>query len=101
MQKKRYAELQAELLRIEEKLTKVQATVTIYEGENIDQKLLLKTLTLADIKAGDSRYPVITKKQKNLDQNEKSSASTQFQAKPRVNRFLTTNNQQAELQMAA
>ena len=101
MQKKRYAELQAELLRIEEKMTKVQATVTIYEGENIDQKLLLKTLTLADIKAGDSRYPVITKKQKNLDQNEKSSASTQFQAKPNVNRFLTTNNQQAELQMAA
>ena len=92
MQKKRYAELQAELLRIEEKMTKVQATVTIYEGKNIDQKLLLKTLTLADIKAGDSRYPVITKKQKYLDQNEKSSAATQFQARSRVNRFSTTSN---------
>ena len=53
---------------------------------------------MGDIKAGDSRYPVITKKQKYLDQNEKSSAATQFQARPRVNRFSATNNQQGELQ---
>ena len=49
---------------------------------------------MADIKAGDSRYPVITKKQKYLDQNEKSSTATQFQARPRIDRFSTTNNQQ-------
>ena len=62
MQKKRHAELQAELLRIEEEMAKAQARVKIYEEENIDQKVPLKTLTVADIKAGDSRYPVITKK---------------------------------------
>ena len=49
---------------------------------------------MADIKAGDSRYPVITKKQKYLDQNEKSSTATQFQARPRIDGFSTTNNQQ-------
>ena len=97
MQKKRYAELQAESLRIEEEMAKAQARVKIYE-ENIDQKVPLKTLTMADIKTGDSRYPVITKKQRYLDQNEKSSAATQFQARPRINRFSTTNNQQGELQ---
>ena len=53
---------------------------------------------MADIKAGDSRYPVITKKQKYLDQNEKSSIAIRFQARPRVNKFSTTNNQQRELQ---
>ena len=92
MQKKRYAELQAESLRIEEEMAKAKARVKIYEGENIDQKVPLKTLTMADIKADDSRYPVITKKQKYLDQNEKSSAATQFQARSRVNRFSTTSN---------
>ena len=94
MQKKRYAELQAESLQIEEEMAKAQARAKIYEEENIDQKVALKTLTMADIKAGDSRYPVITKKQKYLDQNEKSSAATQFQARPRFNKFSTTNNQQ-------
>ena len=79
-------------------MAKAQARIKIYEGENIDQKVLLKTLTMADIKAGDSRYPVITKKQKYLNQSEKSSAATQLQARPRVNRFSTTNNQQGELQ---
>ena len=97
MQKKRYAELQAELLQIEEEMAKAQASVKIYEEENIDQKVPLKALTVADIKAGDSRYPVI-KKQKYLNQNEKSNAATQFQARPRFNRFSTTNNQQGELQ---
>ena len=53
---------------------------------------------MGDIKAGDGRYPVITKKQKYLDQNEKSSAATQFQARLRVNRFSTNNNQQGDLQ---
>ena len=98
MQKKRYAELQAELLRIEEEMAKAQARVKIYEEEDIDQKVPLKTLTIADAKACNSRYPVITKKQKYLDQNKKSSPATQFQAKPRFNRFSTTNNQQGELQ---
>ena len=79
-------------------MAEVQARVKIYEGENIDQKVPLKTLTMTDIKADDSRYPVITKKQKYLDQNEKSSAATQFQARPKVNRFSKTNNQQGELQ---
>ena len=92
MQKKRYAELQAESLRIEEEMAKAQARVKIYEGENIDQKVPLETLTMADIKADDSRYPVITKKQKYLDQNEKSSAATQSQARPKIIRFSTTNN---------
>ena len=58
----------------------------------------MKTITMAGVKAGDRRYPVITKRQKYLDQNEKSSAATQFQARPRVNGFSTTNNQQGELQ---
>ena len=98
MQKKRNAELQAESLQIEEEMAKAQARVKIYEGENIDQKVPLETLTMADIKADDSRYPVITKKQKYLDQNEKSSAATQSQTRPRVIRFSTTNNQQGELQ---
>ena len=70
MQKKRYADLQSELLWIEEEMAKAQARVKIYEGENIDQKVLLKTLTMTDIKAGYSRYPVIRKKQKYLDQDE-------------------------------
>ena len=61
MQKKRYAELQAESLRIEEEMAKAQARATIYEGEKIEQKVFLKTLTMADIKADDSRYPVITR----------------------------------------
>ena len=99
MQKKRYAELQVESLWIEEEIAKAQARVKIYEEENIDQKVPLKTLTMADIKAGDSRYPVITKKQKYLDQNEKSSAATQFQARPRFNRFSKTNNQQGEFRI--
>ena len=60
MQKKRYAELQAELLRIEEEMAEAQARVKIYEEENIDQKVPLNTLTMADVKAGDA--PVITKK---------------------------------------
>ena len=70
MQKKRYADLQSELLWIEEEMAKAQARVKIYEGESIDQKVLLKTLTMTDIKAGYSRYPVIRKKQKYLDQDE-------------------------------
>ena len=92
MQKVRYGELQARSLQIEEEMVKAQARVKIYEGENRDRKVPLKTLTMADIKADDSRYPVITKKQKYLDQNEKSSAATQFQARSRVNRFSTTSN---------
>ena len=60
MQKKRYAELQAESLQIEEEMAKAQARVKIYEGENTDHKVPLKTLTMADIKADDSRYPVVT-----------------------------------------
>ena len=39
-------------------MAKAQARFKIYEGENINQKVPLKTLTMADIKAGDSRYPV-------------------------------------------
>ena len=88
MQKKRYADLQAESLWIEEEMAKAQGRVKTYEGENIDQKVPLKTLTMAD----DSRYPVIAKKQKYLDQNEKSSAATQSQVRSRVIRFSTTNN---------
>ena len=57
----------------------------------------MKTITMAGVKAGDRRYPVITKRQKYLDQNEKSSAATQFQARPKIIRFSTTNNQQGEL----
>ena len=98
MQKKRYAELQAKSLQIEEEMAKAQARVKIYEEENIDQKVPLKTLTMADIKAGASRYPVITEKQNYLEQNEKLTAATQFQARPGFNRFSTTNNQQGELQ---
>ena len=79
-------------------MAKAQARVKIYEGKNTDQKVPLKTLTMADIEGDDTRYPVITKKQKYLDQNEKSSTATQFQARPRVIRFSTTNNQQRELQ---
>ena len=79
-------------------MAKAQARVKINENENIDQKVPLKTLTMTDIKAGDSRYPVITKKQKYIDQNEKSSAATLFHARPWINRFSTTNNQQRELQ---
>ena len=63
MQKKRYAELQTESLQIEEEMAKVQARVKTYEGENIDQKVPLKTLTTGDIKASDGRYPVTAKKQ--------------------------------------
>ena len=54
------------MLRIEEEMAKAQARIKIYEGENIDQKVTLKTLTMADIKADDSRCPVITKKHKYL-----------------------------------
>ena len=61
MPKKRYADLPAESLRIEEEMAKAQARVKIYEGENTDHKVPLKTLTMADIKADDSRYPVITR----------------------------------------
>ena len=50
MQKKRYAELQGESLQIEEEMAKAQARFKIYEGENTDQKVPLKTLTMADIK---------------------------------------------------
>ena len=61
MQKVRYGELQARSLQIKEEMVKAQARVKIYEGENRDQKVPLKTLTMADIKADDSRYPVITR----------------------------------------
>ena len=88
MHKKRYADLQAESLWIEEEMAKAQGRVKTYEGENIDQMVPLKTLTMAD----DNRYPVIAKKQKYLDQNEKSSAATQSQVRSRVIRFSTTNN---------
>ena len=94
MQKQRYAELQAESLQIEEEMAKAQARIKIYEREKIDLKVPLKTPAMAGIKAGDSRYPVIMKKQKYLDQNGKSSALTQFQDRPRVKNLLTTNNQQ-------
>ena len=49
MQKKTYAELQAESIRIEQDMTKAQARVKIYEGENIDQKVPLKRPTMANI----------------------------------------------------
>ena len=62
-------ELQTQSLGIEEEMAKAQARVKINERENIDQKVPLKTLTMTDIKAGNSRYPVITKKQKYMDQN--------------------------------
>ena len=93
MQQKRYANLQAESFRIEEYIAKARARVKIYEGENINQEVPYNIPTTADIKTGDSRYPVITKKQKYLDQNEKSSAATQFPVRSRVNKFSTTNNQ--------
>ena len=67
MQKKRHAELQAESYRIEGEIVKAQVRVKIYEGENIDQTVPLKTLTMTGIKAGDSRYPTITKNQRYLD----------------------------------
>ena len=67
MQKKRHSELQAVSLMIEEDMAKAQARVKIYEAENISQKVPLKIPTMADIKAGDSRYVLITKKQKYLD----------------------------------
>ena len=70
MQKKRSVELQAESLRIEEEMAKAQVRVKIYEGENIDQMVPLKALTMPDVKADHSICPVITKKQKYLDQNE-------------------------------
>ena len=56
--------------------------------EKTDQMVPLKTLAMAD----DNRYPVIAKKQKYLDQNEKSSAATQSQVRSKVIRFSTTNN---------
>ena len=86
-QRKRYLELQAEPLWIEEEMAKSKARVKIFEGENIDQKVPLKIPTIADIKAGDKRYPVNTKQQKDLDKNEKSFEATQFQDRPRVNKF--------------
>ena len=55
-------------------MEKTQAKVSIYEGENIDQKVPLKTPAMADIKAADSRYPVMTKKQNYMDQNWKSNS---------------------------
>ena len=67
MQKKRHAEMQVESYRIEGEIVKTQVRVKIYEGENIDQTVPLKTLTMTDIKAGDSRYPIITKNQRYLD----------------------------------
>ena len=77
-------------------MEKTQGRIKIYEGEKIDQKVPLKTLTMEDIKEGDSRYPLIAKNKNYLDQNEKSSAATQFQARRRVYRFSTTNSQQGE-----
>ena len=56
---KRYAELQAESLRFEKEVSKAQAGSKIYEGENIDQKVPLKTSTMPDVKAGNNRYPVM------------------------------------------
>ena len=98
MQMKRYAELQAESLGNEEEMANAQARVRIYEGENIDQKVQLKTPTMTNIKADESRYLVMMKKQNYLDQNGKLSAVTQFQDRQRVSKFSTTNNQQAQLQ---
>ena len=76
MQKKRYAELQAELLRIEEEMANTKARVKIHEGGSTDQKVASKTLTMTDMKVGDSRYPIKTMKLNYLDQNEKSSTAT-------------------------
>ena len=98
MERKRFADLQSGSLQIEKEIKKAQARVKIYEGESIEQKVPLKTLAMADIKAGGGRYPVIKKKQKYLDQNEKLNATTQFQAKSSINRFSTTSMQQEELQ---
>ena len=53
---------------------------------------------MADIKAGDNRYPIIMMKQNYMYQNGKSNAATQFQDRPRVSKLSITNNQQAELQ---
>ena len=56
---KRYAELQAESLRFEKEVSKAQAGSKIYEGENIDQKVPLKTSTMPDVKAGNNTYRVM------------------------------------------
>ena len=78
---------------------KQEAKVKIYEGENIDQKTLSKTSTMADIKIQDRRYSVMTKKQNysKQNQNRRLSAATQFEDRTSINKFSTTNNQQVEL----
>ena len=58
MQKKRYAELQAESLRIEEEMAKAQARVKINEGENTDQKVSLKTLKMHMISSNNKNVEV-------------------------------------------
>ena len=95
MKKKRYAELQVESLWTKEEMTKVQARVKIYEGQNIDQKVPLKTPTVTEIKAGDSRYY----KEAELSGSKwkiKCSYSNTGWAKG--NKLSTTNNQQLQLQ---
>ena len=54
-QRKKYGELQDELLRIEEQTAKAQARAKIYDKGNIDVKAPLQTPAMADIKEGDSR----------------------------------------------
>ena len=58
MQKRRY--------KMEEEMA-AQGRVKIYEEESVDQKKPLETPAMADIKEGDRRYSVMTKKQKYLD----------------------------------
>ena len=58
MQKRRY--------KMEEEMA-AEGRVKIYEEESVDQKKPLETPAMAGIKEGDSRYSVMTKKQKYLD----------------------------------
>ena len=52
-------------------MIKVQSRIKIYEGEDIEQKVPLKTPTMANLKTGGDRYQVITRKQNYLDKNGK------------------------------
>lgn len=78
-------------------MIKVQSRIKIYEGEDIEQKVPLKTPTMANLKTGGDRCQVITRKQNYLDKNGKWSEGTQFQDKPSVKKFSSINNQQLQL----
>ena len=78
-------------------MIKVQSRIKIYEGEDIEQKVPLKTPTMANLKTGGDRYQVITRKQNYLDKNGKWTEATQFQDKPSVKKISSINNQQLQL----